>query len=445
VRRQLYPQQQVLVPSFSRHEHGLELAEIGRFLDSLDGVEELVEADLLRGASAKRGRRGLTARQVLRVVVLKQMKGHSYEQLAFHLSDSQSYRAFCELELCGKAMKRATLQDNVAKISPRTWERINVAVVQRAKRDGVDDGERVRIDCTTVETNVHPPSDSSLLVDVVRITSSLLRRADKHATFSWSNHLRLAKRRGIAIIRARSKAERRARYRDLVRVTERVLGFAAHAVDDLASVPSSDAQLLHVKLKHIIEIGGQVINQTRRRVFEGEKVLASDKIVSVVEPHTSVIIKSREEVIYGHKICLNIGVSGLVIDCVVHDGNPSDATMTEPMIRRQRQLLGDAPRQAAFDGAFASGDNLTALKELGVEDVVFTKSRGLRISEMASSSFIYQALRRFRAGVEGCISFFKRCFGLDRCTWKGFPSFLSYVQASVLSANLLLIARHRLA
>jgi IS5 family transposase len=103
------------------------------------------------------------------------------------------------------------------------------------------------------------------------------------------------------------------------------------------------------------------------------------------------------------------------------------------------------PRQAAFDGGFASKDNLADLKEKGVEDVAFSKRRGMQISDMASSTWVYQRLRDFRAGIEGNISFLKRIFGLDLCTWKSLQSFKSYVLGSILSFNLLVIARHLLA
>src|SRR5262245_13486071 len=108
-----------LVPLFCAHEHARELAEINRILDECTELERLVQRDLLRGGvAAHRGRPGLTAQQVLRAVVLKQMKGYSYEELAFHLSDSQSYRAFCRFEIICPALKRSTLQENVARISP---------------------------------------------------------------------------------------------------------------------------------------------------------------------------------------------------------------------------------------------------------------------------------------------------------------------------------------
>jgi IS5 family transposase len=434
-----------LVPLFCPHPHARELAEISHILDACPELESLVQSDLLRGGvAATKGRPGLTAQQILRAVVLKQMRGYSYEELAFHLSDSQSYRAFCRFELIGPALKRSTLQENVAHISPATWEQLNLILVRYAKKTGIETGEKIRVDCTPVETNIHEPSDSSLLWDVVRVLTRLLQRASGIVKVRWSDHRKLAKHRAVGILRAPSAAQRRPLYVELLKVTARTMGYAQKAVTALERVRAPIARWLGVRLKSFLTMGRRVADQTTRRVFSGESVPAAEKVVSIFEPHTDILVKSRDEVLYGHKICLNVGASGLVLDTVVHQGNPGDVTLAVDMIERHRARLGRSPQQAVFDGAFASRANLTAIRALGVRDAVFTKGQGLRVKEMTRSEWIFRALRRFRAGVEGCISFLKRCFGLDRCTWKGFPSFLAYVQASILSANVLVLARHRL-
>ena len=139
-----------------------------------------------------------------------------------------------------------------------------------------------------------------------------------------------------------------------------------------------------------------------------------------------------------------LAASGLILDCRIEDGNPADATLAVEMVERQRDIFDRVPRQVAFDGGFASKDNLAQLKELGVKDVMFSKKRGLKVEDMAKGPAVYRSLRRFRAGIEAGISFLKRCFGLDRCTWRGLDSFKSYTWASIVSANLLILARHAL-
>ena len=185
----------------------------------------------------------------------------------------------------------------------------------------------------------------------------------------------------------------------------------------------------------------QVIAQTTRRVLNGEAVPAPEKLVSLFEAHADVLVKDRRETYYGHKIFLTTGRSGLILDCAIPKGNPGDVTWAVPLVRRHRRRFGAAPRQASLDGAFASQANLTRMKALGINDVCFAKKRGLRVCDMVKSAWVYDKLRRFRAGIESGISLLKRVFGLARCVWKGAVGFHAYVRTAVLAANLLVLAR----
>jgi IS5 family transposase len=199
------------------------------------------------------------------------------------------------------------------------------------------------------------------------------------------------------------------------------------------------------ELVHYTALARRVIGQTERRVFNDETVPAQEKVVSIFEEHADIIVKDRRETLYGHKICLTSGKSTLVTDCTILDGNPADAILAQQMIDRHIEIMGRPPKQVAYDGGFASRANLDAIKAKGVVDVAFSKARSLPITDMVRSSWVYKKLRNFRAGIEGTISFLKRVFGLDRCTWRSLPSFKSYVWSSVVTFNLLVIARHELA
>lgn len=188
----------------------------------------------------------------------------------------------------------------------------------------------------------------------------------------------------------------------------------------------------------------QMIDQTTRRVVHGEAVPADEKLVSLFEAHTDVLVKDRRETHYGHKIFLTTGRSGLILDCAIPKGNPGDVTWTMPLVRRQERLFGSVPRHVSMDGAFASKENLADLKAGGVTDVCFAKKRGLAVVDMTRSQWVYDKLRRFRAGIESGISLLKRVFGLARCVWKGPAAFHAYVRTAVFAANLLLLARARL-
>ena len=135
-----------------------------------------------------------------------------------------------------------------------------------------------------------------------------------------------------------------------------------------------------------------------------------------------------------------MGASQLITDCVITSGNPADTALTETMLDRQNEIYGRFPLKAALDGGFASKANLKAAKDKGIKDVCFAKKRGLDVLDMCRSGWVYKRLRNFRAGVESVISWIKRTLGFDRCTWKGFRSFGSYVWLSVVSANLRTLA-----
>lgn len=444
-----------LMPAPIAHVHAAELAAIGLLLDQLPEAVALVHEDLSvrhgRRVDPTKGRDGLAAEQVLRVAILKQHTGLSYERLAFALADSSTYRSFCRLGYEQKPPTKSALQKNVKRVSVATWEKINEMVVRQARDLGVEKGARVRTDCLVVESNIHHPTDSSLLWDCVRVLARLMKRAKKAFGLDFVNHRLRAKRRALEISNAASMDARRPIYRDLLAAAEHTVEQAERMAERLKTTKCLDdsqlllATALAAKISQFVPLAQQVVSQTERRVLRQESVPAAEKIVSIFEPHTSIIIKDDRGTEYGHKVCLTTGASALVTDVVVEQGNPADSTLATRMMERQKAIFGQPPRQASFDGGFATKSNLAQIKALGSTDVVFHKRCGIEIDDMASSTRVYKKLRAFRAGIEGTISFLKRVFGLERCTWRGFDSFKAYVQASVLSCNLLVIARKLLA
>lgn len=447
--RKNHQEQPSLQERWLDHEHAKELEAISGLLDANPTIAALAAQDLVPpGASPDRGRNGMTGDMVVRAAIVRQMNGFSYEELAFHLQDSSSYRRFCRLGLGDKPPSRTALGYNIKALKPATWEAIHRIVVKEGLQRGVENGRKARIDCTPVASPIHDPDDAWQLYDVVRVVARCLAKAKKLCRVKFSNRTRRAKRRMLNVRHAKKSAQRERAYRDLLDVTIETLEFVPAAVAKLRAHEGEDwlaALGLAIELEHYEPLGWQVLDQTHRRVFEGEKVPASDKLVSIFEPHTDIIVKDRRDVHYGHKVCLSTGASMLVLDCQILDGNPADSTLVGQMLERHKDMFGKAPRQAAMDGGFASKDNVVVAKGKGVKDVCFCKRRGIEITDMVKSAWVYKRLKHFRAGVEAGISFLKRCFGMDRCRWRGLQSFHSYVWASVVTCNLLVLARHALA
>ena len=447
MREKLQKQMPLMNPA-TDHDQAKELEAIDANLKKHPTICDLVYQDLCakRCVKTSSGARGMSAEQVLRAAIVKALFGFTYKELAFHLIDSRTLRRFCLIGFADKGFKKSVLNKNIKALSADTWEQINRQLLGQAAAEKTEKAREVRIDCTVVETNIHAPTDSHLLFDTVRVLTRLLYAANEACGSSkgigFKDHCRRAKRRMIGIQYGRKERQRKSCYRDLLKVARNTLGYSRRAISWIDS-HGTELELLPIaqQLRHYCDLTEKVISQTERRVIAGETVPAAEKIFSIFEPHTDIIIKDRRDKFYGHKICLTGGGSNLILDCLITDGNPADSTLTQTMLERQREIYGRYPLKAALDGGFASKDNLKDAKTSGVKDVCFAKKRGLEVADMCRSEYVYNRLRRFRAGIESGISWLKRSFGLWRCTWRGLRSFKSYVWCSIVAANLLTLSR----
>ena len=451
--RRKFNAQSSLFTSTSNKPIARELEQISRILDETPRLLDLVYRDLVGTKRDDTGRMGLNAEQVLRCAVLKQYRQLSYEELAFHLDDSSAFRGFSRLEM-GQYPCKSILQDNIKSLREETWEAIHEEIIGYARREGIETGRKIRVDSTAVETDIHHPTDSTLLLDGIRVITRWLacgKDLRPQPVYVFSDHTRVAKKRTLTILNARKDALRKAAYRDLPAYAARVAGYAEAAIPELRSFQGSDprdtlaARALADRLERAVGLLGKVIDQTRRRILNNEKVPASEKIVSFFEEHTDILVKGGRDTLYGHKVFLSGGASTLILDCLIERGNPADSDRYRPLLQRHEERFGRMPRQVAADGGFASQDNLRFAKEHQVRDAVFAKKRGLSVPEMAKSRWVYKMLRTFRAGIEAGISCLKRAFGLERCSWSGWGGFKQYVWSSIVSYNLLVMARIRLA
>jgi transposase, IS5 family len=427
---------------FAEHEIGRELKAMSGWLDEHRELLGLVTADLRRHGVKETGRQGLPAEAVLRCALLKQHRQLSYQELAFHLEDSASFRAFARLPWSWTPRK-AVLHKTISAIRAETWEQVNRALLASAAAAQLERGRVVRLDSTVTAALMHEPSDSSLLSDAVRVMVRLLRQA--HALGAggegaWRDHRRAAKKRARDIQYTRGRPKRVQLYRELIKITRTTLAYLHQAAAQLATTADWTVALWQAKVDHYRPLIERIIVQSERRVLHGEPVPASDKLVSLFEPHADIIRKGRE-VTYGHKLNLTTGRSGLILDLVIEAGNPADSERLLPMLERHSAFYGQPPRQAAADGSYASRDNLSQAQARGVRDMAFHKKGGLRIEDMVRSRWVYRQLRNFRAGIEADISCLKRAYGLARCTWRGLGHFRAYVWSSVVAYNLALLAR----
>ena len=432
---------------YSTHEFSNELKKIAEILEKHNEILDWVHKDLQEGKKESfKGATGMTSEMVLRAAILKQQRQWSYKELEFHLADSQSGRSFVKLPY-GICYSDSTLQENIKKISHQTWAKINIVLIKYAAENSIEKGRTIRVDSTVVETNIHKPTDSQLIYDCIRVLSRNifnLNQLNKNNSVQIPRlkfSAKLAKNMTISILNAKDQEKREEIYRELI----------TRAGDDYYQIDS------YIKITESMEIGNKlskiiselehvknylepILAQTISRIVEHKSVFSGDKVVSIFEEHTDIIVKSRREVEFGHKIFLTTGKSNLILDCQIELGNPSDTNKFLDLIEVQKEIFGRVPRQTSADGGFASQENVLKAKEIGVKDVCFSKRCGLSIMQMVKSSWVYSKLKKFRAGIESNISALKRGFGLDRANWKGLSGFKNYVWSAIVACNLTILA-----
>jgi IS5 family transposase len=420
---------------YSDHAFSEDLSTLSKVLDRHPEVCDWVLGDLEAGTEG-RGAKGMSAEEVVRAAILKQVHQWTYRELEYHLRDSKDAKAFVRLRE-GQAYATSTLQANIKGIRATTWERINREVLLVvAKEQKIENGRQVRVDSTVAPTNIHYPRDSRLLEDCIRV----LNRIQKHLVAAGIPLPRLvfsykkAKKLQLEIVNAKNEEERLPVYKTLIEGT----GDDWNQIVDYLAVCEEYATLDNPHALRLMELHALmegIIAQTISRVIDGKGVSAGEKVVSIFEDHTDVIVKSRRETEFGHKLFFTTGKSNLVLDCKIPNGNPADATMFMEMVQALKEIYKKPPRQISADGGFASIENVQNAKGAGIKDVCFTKRVTLKIEDLVKSSWVYEKLKAFRAGIESNISALKRAFGLGRVLWRGRDGYDSYVWTNIVAYN----------
>lgn len=429
------PQRCLFESSFSQHSFATQLRELSDLLDLHPDLVTMVHRDLTLKQPSATGRYGLSAENLLRALILKQSLMLSYEQLAFHLSDSACYRAFVRLGITQQP-SRSALQAGIRQIQPATLEAMTMMLAQQWHAEKVIDFSHLRIDSTVVQSNISAPSDSQLLNDGIRIVSRHLAKL-KHrfgVPFRFWDQRKKAKSLAFRIFNAK-KAEKERLYPDLLHLATVVDQQAQRGLELVQNLPGAADWVAAVQ--HDRNLLRRVVDQTSRRVIHGERVPSSEKLVSLFEPHTDVIVKGFRDIQYGHKINLATDSSGFITYCQIETGNPSDSSLYKPVIKAHLDLFKQLPDLTVADGGYASRDNVKQARQMGVKGVAFSKKVGLKLSDMGLKQKTFDMLKRFRAGIEGNISELKRAFGAGKALWRHKNGFDAYVWASILCYNLM--------
>ena len=433
------------------------LQAIADFLDDHKELIERVRRDLVRGLRRPgSGRRGLTPQQTLRALILMRVKNWDYRELRERIADGLTLRQFADF-YCDRVPKHDAFSRGFNRLTPATLEAINDLVVQAAVDLGLEDGAKLRVDTTVVQTDIHHPTDNTLLWDVVRIVTRLIGHLGKALKLrrikGFRNRTRSARRRMYEIQRMTTRQrheEQTGTYRELIGIAEEVVERARMVLVKTSGARGKDmlADMTIEEIRKDIEyycgLGSHVIDQARRRVLDGEQVPNAEKIYSIFEPHTDLIKrgKVRTPVEFGHKVFLAESARGLITQYEVLDGNPVDEEHVVVSLLRHKQTFGDAPKLYGSDRGFFSEKNLTSCKQQGVKVVCIPQRGGTKTPEREAyeKTREFKDGQRFRAGIEGRISVLFRGRGMKRCLAEGRERFEMWVAAAVLANNLMKIA-----
>lgn len=422
-------------------------------------VQLAVRHDLVpwRTGAAARGAPALPATVTICVAVLRRLMSWSYRTTMQELNVNAGWRWVCQLYL-ERVPNFRTIQNRESKLRPKTIGLIHEVVVAWGRKLGVTQAKKLRLDGSVTETNIHYPTDSGLLDDAARVLSRLVRQARailqprSAADKKWfRNRHRQAHRLARDISRlSRSKAKNTAKssrklYKQLLALVQSLLTQVAEIQPRLRQLKEPAADGLNESLDQYLPLVQQVIAQTQKRVLHGVPAAASDKVLSLFEPHTALICRGKakpKETEFGRKIWYAEVEGGLISEYRLLKGNPDESQFLIPTLQHHCQLFGKPPHEVCGDRGIHSPENEQQARALGVHRVSLPqpgyKSNCRRRHERQSW---FRAAQRFRNGIEGRISQLRRARHLDRCLAHGEEGMQRWIGWGVIANNLATIAQ----
>jgi transposase, IS5 family len=328
-------------------------------------------------------------------------------------------------------------------------------MIEIAVENRIIAGKRMRVDTTVVETNIHYPTDSSLLGDGTRVLTRVMKKAEQAAgglIGKVRDRMRTVRKKVLAIaIAARQKGaageeKRRAIYKGRLSVTRKVVNQAKRVmseVDDMGRRKKRQFAGLRTQLATMVERVEQVVRQTRARVFGGNTKF-EEKLVSVFEPQTEIIRKGKasKPTGFGKLVKIQEAENQIVTDFEVYEERPTDSTLLVEAVEAHQQQLGSIPHLVAADAGFYSQANEKRLKQMGVKNVSVpnrnTRSEERRLHQKKRS---FKEGQRWRTGCEGRISVLKRRHGLNRSLYRGLDGMKRWVGLGIIADNLINMGR----
>jgi IS5 family transposase len=420
---------------------------ISQVLDKNAEILDLVDRDLQKlSQGGRKGRKGdFTSENILRALIVQDSEGLPFREAVIRIGSDPFLQDFARMRK--KAVMDFTFLDKCfLAIRPETWKRVNELLGRYGVGQGAVNPKVIRTDTTVVESNIHYPTDSSLLWDAWRVAARLLQRAREIERESMTHrfHSRKVKKlylfitRYIISLSASRQQAVQASFRTLIERVEWIVGVAGEFCETIRSSSNLVLAGVALELHAYLPSMRTVVATARRANVAGEKVPASERVFSLFEPHTELIKRGRRQkpVEFGHKLLLCETVEKFITDYEVYEQQQPDCDLTQPVIERHEKLFGERPVVLAADKGFCPEES----KRQELAKLVANLAIPRRMQDFMDK--LLASCQAFRAGIEGTISGLKRVFRLFRCFFRGFNGFARSVGLGVFCHNLIVLAEH---
>jgi IS5 family transposase len=415
-----------------------ELGLIDTILEQYPSLIKLFENDITQGKpDSVLGRQDSpSVEQIVRAAIFKEMKHLNYRSLEYAQVDSRICEQFVKINP-NNPYSFQVWQKYISRISGEKLEEFMVEINRIAIGEGIEGVEKFRQDTTVVETNIHYPTNNSLVWDCIKESERLLKHLEEEIeTFTYEEYKKTAKKLYFKINVEKNEEKRVELFKKQLKVFFECINQVTNIVkrrDEYSINGKAEGHM--VALETILPVMNKVYKMTEKKEILKEKVPVEEKIFSIYEQHTDIIVKGQRDVQFGHKVNLGSGGSNLILTCEIVEGNPADSELYQGTIEKVIKEYGRTPKSSVADGGFASGANIKYSVGVGITNIVFNKIRGC-MENITSSTWIENMLKRWRSGIEAVISNLKRGFQIRRCTWKGIAHYGQKIFWSVIGYNI---------
>ena len=415
-----------------------ELAFIDTILNENARLYEIIAPDIMElSKGSKVGRQDSpTVEQVVRAALYKEIKKLDYRELEYAQEDSRICGVFIKLEE-RSPFSFEMFQKYISKIRAESLRALMVEINRiMMQEEGIEDGKRLRTDSTAVETDIHYPTNNALIWDCMKTSHRLLKKLEETGKLKKvRNYRKQGKKNEFKINNTKNKEKRAELFEKQLKLFRTSINQVKRVVGEIIVGVDLGVLSIVAELKGLLPKMEKVYDISYRHELLGESVPNREKIFSIYEDHTDILVKGAREAAFGHKVNLTTGRSNLILDCEIVDGNPKDSTLYEGVLERVKNDYGLRPRDMVTDGGYASLRNQEKAKEYGIVNIVFNKIVG-SLKNGVSSVQMETRLKKWRSGMEAVISNLKRGFHLFRCEWKGRGHFNAKVLWSVIAYNI---------